>query len=184
MPEQRSAQLVREARRSLDAGRAARAIELCTLAIELDPESAAAFQLRGVAHDGRKKLREAIADYSAALRLRPGTGEVHYNRGFARMKSGDLPGAVRDFGAALASATLRDDPEALEARASCQLALGKATAARKDALRLIEVLEKEHHRRSREHATLAPRALRSFLAPLLRRLAEAKELLATIERAG
>jgi Tfp pilus assembly protein PilF len=165
----------------LDAGRPARAIEACTTALALDSVSADAFELRGVAYEDRKRLPEAIADYSAALRLRPGSGELLYNRGFARMRAGDAAGAVRDFGAALKSATLRDDPDLLLARATCQLALGKPKPARKDAARLVQVLEAEHQKLSREHAELPPRAARSFLAPLLRRLTEAKQLLAKIE---
>ncbi len=183
MSKRRASQLLRDALRALDAGQPARAIEACNAALELNPLDADAFALRGGAHEERKKLDEAIADYSSALQLRPGTGEVHYNRGFARLKKGETAGALRDFTAALKSKTLRDDPDLLLARARCQLELGKTTPARKDATRLVVVLEKEHVRLAREHAGLPARAARSFFAPLLGRLAEAKRLLTTIERA-
>lgn len=177
-------ELLRRASRELESGRPARAIEACTAALELDPRSADAFQLRGVAYNERKKLKEAIADFSSALRLRPGMAEVHYNRGFARLDAGDEAGAVRDFTAALRNPSLRRDPELLLGRASGQLALGKLRAARRDATALIEALEADRAARERSYKNVPARSRRALLAGLLARIEEATDLLARIDRAS
>ena len=50
-------------------------------AITLNPNSADAYNNRGVALQGRKRLDEALANYDRAITLRPGHALAHNNRG-------------------------------------------------------------------------------------------------------
>ncbi|NJO43284.1 MAG: tetratricopeptide repeat protein [Cyanobacteria bacterium RU_5_0] len=66
-------------------------------AIELDPESARAYNNRG---NVRRELGDnegAIADYTRAIELDPNLASAYANRGLARHALGDSEGAIEDL---------------------------------------------------------------------------------------
>jgi tetratricopeptide (TPR) repeat protein len=87
--------------------------------------------LRGQARLGRGDYAGAVAEFSAALGIDPGSGELYRKRGSARRDQGDAAGAVADFDAAL-----RIDPQDAEAyrgRSSARLLVGDVAGAEADA---------------------------------------------------
>jgi tetratricopeptide (TPR) repeat protein len=71
-----------------------------TEAIRLQPDYAAAYNNRGIAHSDQGDLDGAIKDYDQALRLKPDDAPA-YNRGIARSDQGDLDGAIKDYDQAI-----------------------------------------------------------------------------------
>jgi Flp pilus assembly protein TadD len=47
-----------------------------------------------MAHDRQGQLEEAIRQYEQALRLRPGSAEVHHMLGFDLVKKGKIDDAI------------------------------------------------------------------------------------------
>ena len=64
-----------------------RAIEECNRVIELNPNSTAAYNNRGVAYYNLKEYEKAIDDYNKAIELDPNMPLVYDNLGLARCKS-------------------------------------------------------------------------------------------------
>ena len=79
------------------------AMEDLATAIEIDPNDASAFAARALLHHQAERFKEAIADYSKSLELRPGDAVTLNNRADARMLSGDLDLAFEDIEAAVAA---------------------------------------------------------------------------------
>lgn len=117
----------------------ARAIELLSEAIRLDPKLAAAWMARGYAQGELGQLERAVADYDEAIRLDPQDAEAWCNRGFVRAKLRQWPEALADLNAAI-----RLDAELAEAwhsRGWVHVQLGQYDQAAADygeALRLGE----------------------------------------------
>ena len=105
---------------------AASALEAVERALALHPRSREALNLRGLLRlEPRPDLAEA--DFSAALELEPGEARYACNRGLARWRLGDLPGASADLERALA---LRPDwPEARRGLVLVRLERGESPAA-------------------------------------------------------
>ncbi len=106
-------------------GKYLEAIDHFSAAIEMDPQSAEAFFLRGRAHydyavkmsvdetgyapevvpflsdEVAEQLRLAADDYTSAVELDPQYAKAYNNRGNARATLGDLEGGVEDYDAAL-----------------------------------------------------------------------------------
>jgi tetratricopeptide (TPR) repeat protein len=76
-------------------------VKLLTKAVQLAPESAAAFTARGDAHMMKGDYDLAIADYSRSIDLRPSTGTPYNNRGVAYVRKGDHARAMQDFDKAI-----------------------------------------------------------------------------------
>jgi tetratricopeptide (TPR) repeat protein len=76
----------------------------CSTAIEsgnlAGKELAAAFSNRGRAYDGKGDAGRAMADYSEAVRLDPGSAEALFRRGIVRRRAGDKAGGDADGAAA------------------------------------------------------------------------------------
>ncbi len=72
------------------------AVRSLTRAIELDPRRAEAYNARGYAYLRLRNLAAAIADFSQAIRLRPGYTNAYQNRAIARRRAGDPKGAADD----------------------------------------------------------------------------------------
>ena len=72
-----------------------------TLLVDLDPQGNAG-SARGVARDEQGRFAEAIADYTRALALEPGSASAYANRGVSRSQAGDIPGMCQDYGQACA----------------------------------------------------------------------------------
>ena len=65
------------------------------------------------------KLDEAVAEYRAAIRLKPDYAEAHYNLGIALTDQGKLDEAVAEYRAAI-----RLQPDYAEAHYNLGIALG------------------------------------------------------------
>jgi len=79
-----------------------------TLAIELKPDYAAAFNQRGQCRGGLAHgtndlaaLTNALADYNQAIQLDPGYAEAYFNRGIVKQIQEDYDGAFADFSLAI-----------------------------------------------------------------------------------
>lgn len=70
-------------------------------AIELDPKSAAAFRLRGLARQVDGDNGGAVEDLNVAIRMDPRDGGAYNTRGVALMGKGDFGGAIEDFSRAV-----------------------------------------------------------------------------------
>ena len=83
-------------------GRARPAVADLTRAIALEPDNAAAYNLRGIVRADAGDLETALADFTAALDLNPEDYGALFNRGLTHLRRSDLPAALDDFNAALA----------------------------------------------------------------------------------
>ena len=85
----------------------------------------------------RKDYLGAIADYTAAINLKPDYAEAYYDRGNAKDGLGDYQGAVADFTKAI---ELNPDyAQAYNKRGFAYLMLGPKSKARADFKRAIEL---------------------------------------------
>ena len=66
-------------------------------AIQLNPGDAKAHYNRGVAYNGLKQYRRAIADFHRVIELGPGDAKAHYNRGVAYNGLKQYRRAITDF---------------------------------------------------------------------------------------
>ncbi len=73
------------------------AIKDFTKAIELSPNSASYYFIRGVVRNFINDPKTAIADFDEAIRLEPANFEAYFNRGLARGTNEDTYGAIADF---------------------------------------------------------------------------------------
>jgi len=68
-----------------------------SISIDIDPNYAAAYELRGVSYLNNGDYQKAIADFTQALAIDPSLKEAYFNRGMALRSLGDLDNAVADF---------------------------------------------------------------------------------------
>jgi len=92
---------VRKARAALRKGDSAAALEAAQKAVEADPKSAEAIDLRGQAYSAQRKHTEAIKDFEAALALDSSYLLAQNHRGAARFKLGMIQESLDDFNAYL-----------------------------------------------------------------------------------
>jgi tetratricopeptide (TPR) repeat protein len=108
-----------------------KAIEYLNNAIELKPDYAEAFGLRGLIYDTvLGQYHQAIKDYSEAIRLHPDYDSLNYNRGLAYSRLGLYRQAIEDFNEAI-----RIEPYVAEAyfcRGNGYLKLGQYQRASED----------------------------------------------------
>ena len=71
------------------------------MAIQLEPDNAAAYVNRGSAKGQINQLLEAIADYNHAIRLRPDYALAYYNRGSTKVTQKLFKDARADLHTAL-----------------------------------------------------------------------------------
>jgi tetratricopeptide (TPR) repeat protein len=94
-------------------GRSSRAIETCTRALETEALSlrdrAGTLVNRGILRMARREYALALDDYAAALRLAPGSGVAHVNRGAALIALGQAADGVAAIDRGLALSP--DEPE-------------------------------------------------------------------------
>ncbi len=110
-------------------------------AIGIDPQLAKAWKTRGDAHQRRKEMPEALADYNKAEDLDPNDPRLYVSRSALRISEGNLKGALRDCEKALAL-----DPKDADAwyNSACAKYMGQDTdGALKDADRAVK-LRKDH----------------------------------------
>ena len=89
-----------------------------------------AYQNRGAAKAGLGLYREAIADYSEAIRINPGYATAYNNRGAVRFALGLYEGAIGDFGKVIE--INRENAEAYNNRGLARKSLGQFSAAIED----------------------------------------------------
>jgi lipoprotein NlpI len=124
----------RDAMRRGDAGRA---IEHFTSAIDLAPDSAAAYRARAEAYARFGDTRGAVLDYTSAIERGNTSAEVYLGRAKAHEADGDIDGAVADYGK-----MLEINPrnvEALRARGAMLRAAERYEEAKLDLARAAEV---------------------------------------------
>ena len=68
-----------------------------TEAIRLDPDGAAAYNLRGLVHLRKGDQELAVTDFNGALACDPDCAQAYNNRGLARASQGDYRGAIADY---------------------------------------------------------------------------------------
>lgn len=77
------------------------AIEAYSLAIELNPCDADAYNNRGIAHDSKSEYGLAIKDFNQAMQLKPGDSAPHNNRGTTYLDIDEVEPAIQDFNHAI-----------------------------------------------------------------------------------
>lgn len=116
---------------------AARAIELYSRAIELEPDMVEAYINRGKCKHDIGNYAEAMIDYDDAIKLDNGDATVFFNRGNLKDDLGDKKGALKDFDKAIEL-----DSKYVGAyinRGSVKMDLGDNTGALKDFDTAIEL---------------------------------------------
>src|SRR5262249_31768016 len=73
------------------------AIADLTRVLDLDANSAEAFNLRGIAHGRKQDYARAAEDYSAAMKLAPRNSVYASNRGYAHLNGQKVEEAIKDF---------------------------------------------------------------------------------------
>jgi len=71
------------------------------LAIQLNPEYAAAYNNRAFVRNCKEDWEDAIVDCTEAIRLDPQYAAAYTNRAYARQAQGDIDGAIVDYGEAI-----------------------------------------------------------------------------------
>ena len=97
----RSNQLLTEASKLYYNGDLNGVLSLCTQAIELNPNNAIAYSIRGAVYYRLNDFNGAVADFNRATQLNPSDYKNFYNRGLAHVKLKDYRSAERDFSRAL-----------------------------------------------------------------------------------
>ena len=87
--------------RGFAASDASEKLRLYSEAIRLQPDYANAFYFRGLAHEKKGELDDALEDYDQAIRLEPDDATNFRARGSLREKKGDLDGALEDYDEAI-----------------------------------------------------------------------------------
>jgi len=75
----------------------AEAVESASHVIDRDSTNVEARVLRARAHVALRQPETAVADFDAALRLKPERAELYNARGSARFQAGDVAGSIDDF---------------------------------------------------------------------------------------
>ena len=117
-----SNQQLEEAMKLYSTGDPVGAAPYCTRAIELNPENATAYAIRGVIFYLQKDFNSAIADYNKAIQLNPSDYKNFYNRGLAHVQLKDYRAAAEDFSGAINLNA--NDPDSWYNRAICKQRLG------------------------------------------------------------
>ena len=103
------------------------AIELYSQAIALKPDSAEAYNNRGLAHYRLTEIDEALANYNMALQLRPDYVNALTNRAIALFDHGEFDAVIADTTRAIELDP--NDDSAFMFRGNAEQRLGSWTAA-------------------------------------------------------
>ncbi|MGA9048621.1 MAG: tetratricopeptide repeat protein [Dehalococcoidia bacterium] len=68
-----------------------------SVCIDMDPNYAAAYELRGVSYLDSGEYQKAITDFTQTLSIDPSSKESYFNRGMALRSLGEFDNAVSDF---------------------------------------------------------------------------------------
>jgi tetratricopeptide (TPR) repeat protein len=133
-------QLCLQAQERAKEGRLAKALELCTRVLSLDPDRAEAYALRGQVHYHSGRLQEAAADCSAAIDRGLRHAEAYFIRAVALDGAGRLEEAEADC-----SMALHLEPEhagAYNSRGLIRGRLGRYDEAQGDFLEAVRIAPK------------------------------------------
>ncbi|MGK7945718.1 MAG: tetratricopeptide repeat protein [Microcystaceae cyanobacterium] len=104
--------------------------------IQLNPQSAEAYNGRGNTYFVLDKQQEAIKDYTKAIKLNPQLARSYYNRAYAYYRLGDTQKAIKDYNQAI---ELNPNyPPAYGNRAIVRSQLGDEQGAIEDYTQVIE----------------------------------------------
>lgn len=103
---------------------------LCTKAIEFNPDNATAYSIRGTIYYRLNDFNGAVADFNKAVALNPGDYRNFYNRGLAHVKLKELRKAVEDFSSAIQLNP--NDADSYYNRAVCRQRLGDRYGSQED----------------------------------------------------
>jgi tetratricopeptide (TPR) repeat protein len=105
------------------------AVETLRTVIYAEPDKPILWNTLGTVLNTQGEIDQAIGFYDEALRLDPAYGRARYNRGNARLSTGDVEGALQDTKAALDNKPLAGDAPMMRlARALALIASGDAAA--------------------------------------------------------
>ena len=93
--------LLDEAQAAYKSGNERRALSLANQAIELDPQHATSYLLRGAIYERDGKHSLALADYDEAIKLRPEQAHAYNRRGGVRFKLDRIADSIEDFDKAI-----------------------------------------------------------------------------------
>ena len=80
-------------------------IALTTLALEIKPDFAKAYSIRGMAKCNLEDYENSILDYDKAIEYKPLNADFYNNRGVAKSYSEDIKGAISDYNMAISLKT-------------------------------------------------------------------------------
>ncbi|MBN1284681.1 MAG: tetratricopeptide repeat protein [Anaerolineae bacterium] len=114
-----------------------KAIEMYTIALQLDAGFAEAYNGKGQAYAATERYESAIEDYTRAIELDPGMAEAYNNRGIASRRLDDYTQAIEDYSQAI---TINPDfAEAYNNRGYLYFVQGAYDQAIDDYTRAIEL---------------------------------------------
>ena len=125
-----STQQMEEAMKFYYQGDLTGAAPYCTRAIELNPDNAMAYSIRGVIFYRQKDYNSAISDFNRAIQLNSSDYKNFYNRGLAHVQLKDYRAASEDFSGAINLNP--NDPDSWYNRAICKQRLGDYYGSRED----------------------------------------------------
>jgi lipoprotein NlpI len=101
-------ELLRQARAAFEAGKTDEALKVAGQAIEADAKNPRPAAVRGMMHAALARHEEAVADFTAALKLDPQAADLYNRRGVEQFKLGRIKESIDDFDRFIA---LRPDQE-------------------------------------------------------------------------
>jgi len=104
-------------------------------AVQLQPEQAELYVIRGAVKGGHGDFDQAITDFSKAISLKPAEAEAYGARGMAEHDKGDLTASLADLNKAL---EIKPEAAGFEYRAGLRQSLGDAAGAFDDYNKAIE----------------------------------------------
>ena len=106
------------------------AIEAYSLAIDLKPDYAPAYNNRGIVYFGKDEVDKAIRDYTEAIKHQPDDAIAYNNRGNVYTKKGNLDSAISDYDTAIEIQP--DDAKAYNNRGNAYVAKDEVDKAIRD----------------------------------------------------
>jgi tetratricopeptide (TPR) repeat protein len=88
---------VQQGVQKLETGDLKGAIEDFNQAIQIDPNSASAYSMRGQTYTLQGEFQQALNDFNQAIEINSNFAPAYNNRGFARLQMGNVEGAIADF---------------------------------------------------------------------------------------
>lgn len=95
--EQKSQELLRQARAAFERGKGNEAVSLTTKAIEAEPGNYRGYVFRAQLHVGLKQHDKAVADFTRVIELEPKLAEAYQHRGSEHFKLGHIAESIADF---------------------------------------------------------------------------------------